>query len=93
MNNECDIKLSLTCYEKHEKNKSVCQKNKCVHWIDSSVQSCSIISSNEKLTFEEIGKKYNLTRMRICQIEKRALEKIKSSIRKKSSLFVQHDVS
>jgi DNA-directed RNA polymerase sigma subunit (sigma70/sigma32) len=43
--------------------------------------NCSIIAAeNGKMTLREIGEILGLTRMRICQIEKRALLKIKDSL-------------
>lgn len=43
--------------------------------------NCAIIAAGGgKMTLHEIGKIFGLTRMRICQIEKRALEKIKQAL-------------
>ena len=64
------------------KNKN-CNKSACRYWIDDqSLNNCAIIGakSNKNLTLEDIGKIFKVTRMRICQIEKRALEKLKNMI-------------
>jgi DNA-directed RNA polymerase sigma subunit (sigma70/sigma32) len=38
--------------------------------------NCVLIASDEKHTLQEVGNIYGVTRMRICQIEKRALKKL-----------------
>ena len=71
----------MKCFEFCEMKKICCKKNDCRYWIDSKENSmCCIIASkkNDNITLEEVGKIFNVTRMRICQIEKRAIEKIKS---------------
>ena len=37
-------------------------------------------NNNKDLTLQEIGDIFNITRMRVCQIEKQAIQKIKKSI-------------
>ena len=71
----------MKCFEFCAKNKIKCVKKECRYWINKSDdQMCCVISAkNDKsMTLEEIGKIFNVTRMRICQIEKRALSKIKN---------------
>lgn len=48
-------------------------------------QNCCINASkrDQKLTLENIGKIFGLTRMRICQIEKIAVSKLKEKLQKK----------
>tara|TARA_R110001583_G_scaffold88575_10_gene229530 strand:- start:1956 stop:2177 length:222 start_codon:yes stop_codon:yes gene_type:complete len=64
------------------KNKSNCEIKKCRYWIESN-NSCNnccinfISNKNEKITLEDIGKLFKVTRMRICQIEKIAIKKVK----------------
>ena len=71
----------MKCFEFYAKNKTNCQKSECRYWINKKDdQMCCIISAkrDKTMTLEEIGKLFNVTRMRICQIEKRALLKIKN---------------
>jgi hypothetical protein len=68
-----------TCFSLHEKYDVNCQRNSCSNWIDySEGKNCVLIASKAgPKTLQEIGKIYNLTRMRICQIEKNIYEKVK----------------
>jgi len=71
----------MKCYEYCQNNIKDCKKEKCRYWIkDKSNNNCTIIasSSNKNMTLEDVGKIFNVTRMRICQIEKRAIEKLKN---------------
>ena len=70
----------MKCFEFCEMKKTCCQKENCRYWINSKkYQMCCLIASkNSSMTLEDIGKIFNVTRMRICQIEKRAIEKIKN---------------
>lgn len=95
MENE-NIKKNLTCYERHDQEGTQCEKMICNHWVDSkkcinsdvNKSNCAIIcSKHKKLTFDEIGKMFDLTRMRICQIEKNALNKMRYSIIRQTSLL------
>jgi DNA-directed RNA polymerase sigma subunit (sigma70/sigma32) len=71
-----------TCFSLHEYYNVDCQKKSCNNWISySSGKNCVIIASKAgPKTLQEIGKIYNLTRMRICQIEKNIYEKVKNLI-------------
>lgn len=71
-----------TCYNLHETHNVNCQKKSCKNWISySDGKNCVIITSKAgPKTLQEIGKIYNLTRMRICQIEKNIYQKVKSLI-------------
>tara|TARA_A100001011_G_scaffold374221_1_gene434472 strand:+ start:951 stop:1187 length:237 start_codon:yes stop_codon:yes gene_type:complete len=73
----------MKCFDYNKKNKKKCLKMNCKYWINcSSHQNCCIVaaSSNKNLTLEEIGKIFKVTRMRICQIEKIAVNKVKDKI-------------
>ena len=62
---------------------TMCEKKNCSSWIKTSNnQNCCInaIEENENFTLEMIGKIFNVTRMRICQIEKKAINKIKEKL-------------
>lgn len=79
------IKLQLinnvekTCFDLHEIHNMNCEKKSCKNWINyAEGKNCVIIASKTgPKTLHEIGKIYNLTRMRICQIEKNIYQKVK----------------
>ena len=71
----------MKCFEFCKLHKTSCKKTNCRYWINSKDdQMCCLIAAkkNNNITLEDVGKIFNVTRMRICQIEKRAIEKIKS---------------
>ena len=73
----------MKCYDHHKKSALVCKNKECRYWIECKENNnCTIIGakSNKNMTLEDIGKIFKVTRMRICQIEKRALEKIKLTL-------------
>jgi hypothetical protein len=73
---------NIKCFEAHSNHKVNCQKKSCRHYInDTDSFNCVVIASqNGPYTLQKIGKIYGLTRMRICQIEKTIIQKIKNSI-------------
>jgi len=75
----------MKCFEYNKKCKKGCVKESCRYWIleDESQNCClNLIKSdtNKKITLQDIGDLFNVTRMRICQIEKIAIEKIKNKV-------------
>ena len=71
------MKKEEICYQAHEKSKEKCRNSTCRYNINlPACQNCVLIASNKKHTLQDIGDIYNVTRMRICQIEKRAIEKL-----------------
>jgi DNA-directed RNA polymerase specialized sigma subunit len=81
-NRKLNLISEKSCFFLHEKHNVDCQKKSCNNWIDySEGKNCVIITSKAgPKTLQEIGKIYNLTRMRICQIEKNIYEKVRSMI-------------
>lgn len=77
-----NVVTTQSCFSFHRTNAIECQKKSCRNWMRSSDHlNCAIIAAGGgKMTLHEIGKIFGLTRMRICQIEKRALEKIKQAL-------------
>ncbi len=75
---------NTTCFNKHEKQHTKCKNTDCRQWIEcSSANNCTIIASRRgPKTLQEIGDLCGLTRMRICQIEKSALRKIRDYVSK-----------
>ena len=73
------ILKNTTCFKEHKKANKLCDKQSCRQWLDCSKHNnCVILASEEgPKTLQEIGDLNGLTRMRICQIEKSALKKIK----------------
>ena len=71
-----------TCFEAHEKRNISCQKKACKNWINCEKGfNCVLLAAKEgPKTLQEIGEIFNLTRMRICQIEKSIMGKLKSSL-------------
>ena len=72
------------CFKIHKMEKKACKNSKCRFWINCKTHNnCTIIAANEgPMTLQEIGEIFGVTRMRICQIEKSILGKLKSSLPK-----------
>ena len=73
----------MKCFDYHKEKRKFCQRMQCRYWIKcENSQNCGINASGslKNMTLEEIGNIFNVTRMRICQIEKKALKKIQSLI-------------
>ena len=72
----------MKCFKYYAKCDKKCQKNSCRYWIKSlNDQNCAINSAAKgPKTLQDIGKIYGITRMRICQIEKNILRKIKKRV-------------
>ena len=77
--------LNTTCFKEHKNSKSPCSFSDCKYWIGSNRDlNCTIIAAEEgPKTLQEIGDIFGVTRMRICQIEKNIINKLKT---KKNSL-------
>ena len=74
----------MKCYQHYKQIKNKCLKKTCRYWVDcSDYQNCAlnVADKSEKLTLEDVGKMFNVTRMRICQIEKQAIKKLKDKIK------------
>lgn len=69
-----------TCFNAHIICEKDCKNKKCRYWHENDqFNNCIINAANQKSehTLEEVGKLFNVTRMRICQIEKNSIQKIK----------------
>lgn len=73
----------MKCFKYNFKNNKMCKKNSCRYWLKHpQLSNCCLNISNDKtMTLQEIGDIFKITRMRICQIEKNAIDKIKSKIK------------
>jgi len=71
-----------TCFDVQASAGVDCQRKSCTHWIGfQQGHNCVLITAKQgPLTLQTISEIYGLTRMRICQIEKRAFDKIKRSV-------------
>ena len=78
----------MKCFNSNKKNNRNCFKKDCKYWISTKeFNNCCIIAAkdeNNTPTLEKIGNIFGVTRMRICQIEKIALNKVKEIIKKRS---------
>tara|TARA_Y100000593_G_C4185804_1_gene274330 strand:+ start:385 stop:630 length:246 start_codon:yes stop_codon:yes gene_type:complete len=75
-------KNETTCWQANEANETPCRNKTCRLWLDCKAkQNCTIIAAQEgPKTLQEIGNLHSLTRMRICQVEKEALRKIRELV-------------
>ena len=76
-----DLK-KMSCFEAHSNKKKLCKASNCRYWHDLETSyNCIINKVNEEkdLTLQDIGDLFNITRMRVCQIEKNTLKKIKKT--------------
>ena len=82
MNLEDPVK-NTSCFSEHQKLNVSCSKRSCRYWIDcNKFNNCSIIGAKKgPLTLQEIGDIFNVTRMRICQIEKVILDKVNNQLK------------
>ena len=73
----------MKCFEYNKMYKKSCTNKTCRYWIQhNNTQNCCINAAkqSEKFTLQDIGEIFNVTRMRICQIEKGILGKLRSSL-------------
>ena len=74
------IKDDYSCVEIIKKQGAPCKQKNCRHSLNSEDHlNCSIIAAETgPMTLQEIGNFYGISRMRVCQIEKTILKKIKN---------------
>lgn len=72
------------CWKQITCDKSNCKQKSCKFWVNKKeyLNCINIAASTGPKTLREIGEMHELTRMRICQIEKYALAKVKKFIQK-----------
>lgn len=73
--------FTTACFNEHKTRNIDCKNKKCRYWhqIDNSNNCIINASLEDTLTLQEIGDLFNITRMRVCQIEKSAIKKLKSN--------------
>ncbi len=71
-----------TCWENNKVNETPCKNKECRLWLEcKEKQNCTIIAAEDgPMTLQKIGNLHGLTRMRICQVEKEALRKIRELV-------------
>jgi len=69
------------CYDAVRQKKEPCKNNGCRHFLNSEKNyNCALLAAEQgPLTLQEIGDIFGVSRMRICQIEKAILKKLKKS--------------
>ncbi len=72
----------MKCYNFHQGSDIGCKKESCRHWLDlEKHNNCTLIAAKEgPMTLQTIGDIFGITRMRVCQIEKKILNKIRPSV-------------
>lgn len=79
-----DKKQNIACFSAHSKNNKTCKNNSCRYWhdLEDNNTNCilNIIDEKDSYTLQDVGDLFNITRMRVCQIEKTILSKLKKSL-------------
>ncbi|MBT7452198.1 MAG: hypothetical protein HN793_15275 [Rhodospirillaceae bacterium] len=72
----------MKCYEYQQKKCTGCKVAECRYWVsDKTYGNCIIVGVKKKdWTLQDVGDLFGVTRMRICQIEKSVLKKIKRKL-------------
>jgi hypothetical protein len=72
----------MKCYEYQENKCNGCKVKDCRYWFSNKESgNCIIVGSKKReWTLQDIGDLFGVTRMRICQIEKAVLTKIKKKV-------------
>ena len=72
----------MKCFKYYNSCSKQCEKKDCRYWINSKKDSnCVVnISMRGPSTLQDIGSLFGITRMRVCQIEKKIVEKIKKRV-------------
>ena len=67
------------CYNKVSDSRKPCGESSCRHFLKSEKDlNCAIIAADSgPKTLQEIGDYYGISRMRVCQIEKTILKKLR----------------
>jgi hypothetical protein len=76
------------CYKIVQDLAKSCDECECRHFLKSEKDlNCSIIAANNgPKTLQEIGNYYGISRMRVCQIEKAILKKLRKDSKSISSV-------
>lgn len=71
-----------TCFERNRRTSSQCSRRDCRHWIaHPGGLNCTLVAAaSGPMTLQQIGEIIGVTRMRVCQLEKKILDEIKSDV-------------
>ena len=73
---------NLTCFKACAQLKVACKNDECRYWKEmdnESHRNCVILAAKDgPMTLQQVGDIFNVTRMRICQIEKIAKQYLKT---------------
>jgi DNA-directed RNA polymerase sigma subunit (sigma70/sigma32) len=77
-------KIQNLCFEVHEQSKESCINKKCRYWIDcKNNNNCTLIAAKAgPMTLQDIGEIFGVTRMRICQLEKKIVTKLNQIVKR-----------
>ena len=75
------------CFYEHERLGVECENTECRFWINCDKhKNCTLIAAEKgPMTLQDIGEIFDVTRMRICQLEKKIVGKL-NQIAKRSNL-------
>jgi hypothetical protein len=80
---EPEIIEGTTCFAAHKEAGRMCEKTSCRYWHAMENEkhlNCTILAARTgPFTLQQVGDMFNVTRMRICQIEKAAKQFLKTS--------------
>lgn len=76
---QSNVVKNTTCFAEHERCHKTCKKETCRHWFkNDTFHNCVVLAANDgPKTLQDIGDMFELTRMRICQIERNSRETIR----------------
>ncbi len=79
MKNNKQNKIKETCFTAHERLDLACNKQSCRCWFENQefLNCVNIAAKQGPEKQEKIGEHFGLTRMRVCQIEKTILYRIR----------------
>ena len=78
LNETSGVVAGTTCFKEHKERNINCKQSQCRYWQSGCKNNCIMISAeNKEMTLQEIGDIFGVTRMRICQIEKIVINKLK----------------
>ena len=77
----------MKCFNYNKKHDLNCSNKECRYWVNRahSNNCCILLLKNkeyneDKTTLQDIGDIFKVTRMRICQIEKNAIKKLRDKL-------------